>query len=240
MRCEDVREQLAEHLLGTLEPAEDLDVRRHLRGCGGCRSDMASLADGMSTFARAAHEVEPPGALRDRVLGALEGEWSDAQGTEPTSHRLVPWLAAAAVAIALVGSLGWALSASSRADRWQAEAVNYDKLLGVLGGQNVRVGKLSGPGPQSLEGSAVLYDASPGNQSWALVLLRAPGVTCSANVVLSASTDGSTIKMPALHFEQSGEASTWLVTNADLRSFDRVRVASPEGITIATGAISAS
>ena len=33
MTCDEVREVLPEHLLGTLDGPEDLEVRRHLRGC---------------------------------------------------------------------------------------------------------------------------------------------------------------------------------------------------------------
>ena len=74
MRCDEVREILAEHLLGTLAEPEDLQVRRHLRGCAGCRSDMAALGEGVSLFARAAHETPPPDGLRERVLSVLEEE----------------------------------------------------------------------------------------------------------------------------------------------------------------------
>ena len=35
MTCDEVRELLPEHLLGTLEGPEDLEVRRHLRGYSG-------------------------------------------------------------------------------------------------------------------------------------------------------------------------------------------------------------
>ena len=46
MTCDEVRELLPEHLLGTLEGPEDLEVRRHLRGCAGCRTDMTALSRG--------------------------------------------------------------------------------------------------------------------------------------------------------------------------------------------------
>ena len=56
MTCDEVRELLPEHLLGTLDGPEDLEVRRHLRGCAGCRTDMAGLSEGVEWFARAAHD----------------------------------------------------------------------------------------------------------------------------------------------------------------------------------------
>ena len=38
MTCDEVRDLLPEHLLGTLEGPEDLEVRLHLRGCVAYRS----------------------------------------------------------------------------------------------------------------------------------------------------------------------------------------------------------
>ena len=42
MTCDEVRELLPEHLLGALEGPEDLEVRRHLRGCSTCRVNCCS------------------------------------------------------------------------------------------------------------------------------------------------------------------------------------------------------
>ncbi|MGZ4132829.1 MAG: zf-HC2 domain-containing protein, partial [Actinomycetota bacterium] len=63
MTCDEVRELLPEHLLGTLEGPEDLEVRRHLRACAGCRRELGALADGIDSFARAAHDRQPPDEL---------------------------------------------------------------------------------------------------------------------------------------------------------------------------------
>ena len=57
--CEEVRERLPEHVLGTLDEPHDLSVRRHLRGCAGCRREMAALGDGVAMFARAVHDSHP-------------------------------------------------------------------------------------------------------------------------------------------------------------------------------------
>ena len=48
MTCDEVRELLPEHLLGTLEGPEDLEVRRHLRGCASCRDERMKLEEGVS------------------------------------------------------------------------------------------------------------------------------------------------------------------------------------------------
>ncbi len=238
MSCDEVREQLAEHLLGTLEGPEDLDVRRHLRGCASCRREMTALGEGVSTFARAAHEVEPPQALRERVLTVLEQEWAEAAAPR-SARRPAVWLAraAAVAAVAVVaGSLAWGFVANHQAASYELAAGKYHDFLEALGGENVRVGVLRSSGPQALEGSVVLYDSKL-EQSWVLVLVRAPGLQGEAGVTLSSPT-GATIEMHALEFGQGGEASSWLVTSWNLERFDRVTVTDPAGAVLATGTVS--
>lgn len=229
MKCDEVREQLAEHLLGTLEGPADLEVRRHLRGCASCRREMAALAEGVSTFARAAHDLQPPEELRDRVMSVLEEEWaSPAAEPAPSQSRFGrAWLGRAAVAVSLIGALTWGGLMTSRAGRFEALASKYDSFLGALGGENVRVGQLHSSGPQTFSGSVVVYDSKV-QQSWVLVLVRAPGMQGTANVTLL--SEGHEIDMHPLQFGGGGEASSWLVTSADLRGFDHVDVWNENGL----------
>jgi len=237
--CDEVRDQLAEHLLGTLDEPADVEVRRHLRGCSGCRKEMAALAEGVSTFARAAHELDPPEELKERVLSTLHGDWADgADGAAPTpaARRPVPWLAWAAVVVLLAGSASWGLWSHNRAARYEASATKYETLLTSLGGENVRVATLASQGSQQLEGSAVVYDSKV-EQSWVLVLVRAPGLEGQATVTL-ATGDGRTISMHPMEFSPGGEASSWLVTSSNLRPFQTVIVRDESGSTIARGSVS--
>ncbi|HEX9123259.1 MAG TPA: zf-HC2 domain-containing protein [Actinomycetota bacterium] len=235
MSCDEIRDLLAEHLLGTLEDPVDIEIRRHLRGCSSCRRDLAALEEGISTFARAAHETPPPPELQDRVLGVLEREWDEAEPTR-VPRRVPSWMAWAAAVLVLAASLAWGGMATVRANRFQATAEKYDEFLGVLGGQNVRVGKLVPVGSQQIEGSAVLYDSKV-EQSWVLILARAPGLRGPASVTLS-SADGHTIALHPLEFSDGGEASSWLVTSSNLRSFDAVTIRDASGQVLATGTVS--
>ena len=232
MSCEAVRDQLAEHLLGTLPPDEDGAVRRHLRGCAACRREAATLAEGVSTFARAAHEVPAPHALRDRVLAVVEEEWEE---EPPRPGRRAPWAAAAAVLLLLVAT-GAAVRAQLRADRYEERALRYERLLEALGGESVRVGELRPVGARAFRGSFVLYDSKVG-QSWALVLVRAPGMEGTARVTLW-TADRRRIDLHPLEFGPGGEAATWLVTTWDLRPFDRLSVTAPGGELLARGVVS--
>jgi hypothetical protein len=235
--CEEVRDQLGEYLLGASDDVHAQAIARHLRGCGGCRGELASLSEGMSTFARAAHELAPPEELRERVTGALKEEWA-AAGTsaEPKSRRtgVLAWAAAFVAVLVTSGAIATAVVANDRATELQAEATKYHTFLEVLGGENVRVGELRSATTQAIDGSAVLYDSRV-EQSWVLILLRAPGVEGKAHVTLHGGS--KSIELRPLEFESGGEASTWLVTGADLRPFDSVTV-EQGGALLASGTVS--
>jgi predicted anti-sigma-YlaC factor YlaD len=227
MRCDEVREQLPEHLLGTLDEHVDAQVRHHLRGCAVCRAEMAALGEGVSTFAAAAHDVEPPEELRDRVVTVLRQEWADAAPETARGRSRAPVWRVAAIA-AIVAALAWGGFQTVRATRLEESAGKFEELLGVLGGEDVRVGELEAAGSQELQGSVVIYDSKVG-QSWVLVLVRAPGWEGIANVTMLA--DGErTIDLREMEFGPGGEASTWLVTGSDLTGFDRVNVWNEDGV----------
>lgn len=227
MTCDEVREQLADHLLGTLERELDAEVRAHLRGCAACRAEMSALAEGVSTLAAAAHDVEPPDELRGRVLAVFDEEWA-AAAPAAIPRRSRRWVARAAGVATFAAALAWAAIATVQAVRVGDEAQKYEEFLAVLGGENVRVGELLPADSHQFEGSVVIYDSHVG-QSWVLVLVRAPGWEGSANVTMLAGED-TRIDLHPIEFAPGGEASTWLVTASDLGRFERVNVWNDDGL----------
>ncbi len=236
MTCDEVRELLPEHLLGTLEGPEDLEVRRHLRGCSGCRAEMTALADGVASFARAAHDRTPPDGLHDRVVTILQQEWQDADDAAPAAPvGARRWFATAAAILVLVAAIGWGALQTHRATVAADAANSYHTLLTTLGGKEFRIGTLHAAGEQPVHGSVVLYDSSVG-QSWGVVLVRAPGMTGTATVTLE-SADGRTIDVHPLEFGLDGDGATWIVTSSELTDFTRVRVTSQDGTPLASATI---
>ncbi len=237
MTCDEVRELLPEHLLGTLEGPEDIEVRRHLRGCSGCRTEMTALADGVASFAWAAHDRTPPDELNDRVMTILEQEWLDAEDEAgaPRPAFARRWFATAAAILVIVASLGWGAVQTHRAGVAAAGADSYHTLLTTLGGKEFRIGTLQAEGPQPVDGSVVLYDSSV-RQSWGVVLVRAPGMTGTATVTL-ASADGRTVDVHPLEFQPDGGAATWIIASSDLTDFDHVTIVADDGTPLASAAI---
>jgi hypothetical protein len=145
------------------------------------------------------------------------------------------WIASAVAAAAVLASLGWGASQARVADRYEESASKYLAFLHALGGKNVRVGVIRPTGATQITGSAVLYDSDV-QQSWVLILVRAPGMSGEANVRLT-SDSGRTIQMHPLEFAEGGESSSWLVTSSNLQPFDRVTITSPGGAVLAAAAV---
>jgi hypothetical protein len=234
VKCEESRQLLPDHVLGTLSETESAAVRRHLRACSSCRAEAAELDEGVALFAGAAHAAEPPPELKDRVMAVLEEEWSEPAARPQKARRrfAVGWQAVAAILLVLAGLAAWGGVAQGNAHRFQEDANNYRAFLGALGGKDVRVGQLvAASSGLPLEGSAVMYDSDRG-QSWVLVLARAPGFSGQATVKVEGL--GRTIKLPfPMKFDSDGEGSAWLVTSADISHFDQVELTDAQGRVIA-------
>jgi hypothetical protein len=243
VNCAEVREQLPDHLLGTLTDVEGAPVRRHLRGCAACRAELSALEDGLSLFSQAAHHSVPPPELETRVITAIEEEWRDAETEQDLvsagpaeRRRRVPgaWLVAAAAVFALVVSLGWGAGLARRADRAAADAASYSRLLATLGGREFRVGGLHGTPGYDVSGSLIVYDSVLG-RSWAAVFVRAPGSSGPMTATLTGS-GGQELSFDPIRITD-GEGNGWLVTRADVRAFDRLTVRDASGVAVASAQI---
>jgi len=196
-----------------------------------CRRDLAALDEGVRTFSRAAHQVDPPESLKTRVLDVLDEE----RGVAPESLRRKEVrfrrIALVAAAVGLFGAVGMAAAQTYRANHNAGLAATYSDFLHALGGKDVRVATLNATGQQDVQGSVVMYDSDQG-QSWILVLVRAPGMTGEAQVVVSSPT--RQIELHPFELDGAGSGSSWLVTANDISRFDRVRIVDDSGATIAT------
>jgi hypothetical protein len=246
MTCDEARELLPEHLLGTLEGPEDLEVRRHLRGCAACREERMKLEEGVSALSRAVHDQEPPAELRGRVLRILGEEWEESGRVPATpvaspgaGRDRSPWraIAAAAAVILIVGSAAFGFTQAHKASLATVDAQSYQNLLSALGGKEFRIGKLQPTEGSTIHGQVLIYDGDPSGDwsSWAIVFAKAPGYAGSATATLM-SSDGASRALPPIEIKQ-GEGHTWLVTYDDLTSFDSLKITAPNGEILATAAI---
>jgi anti-sigma-K factor RskA len=244
VKCEQVLDRLPDHTLGTLTDEDSAAVRAHLRGCAACRSDAESLDTGLLMFASAAHDVEPPPELEERVMSVLAEEWADTPAIgsrRPRPSKLAPWLAVAACLALLVGALAWGANATRSANRsqktlvaLQSDASAYHDFLHTLGGKAVRTATLTPQSGSAVTGTAVLYDSDIG-QSWVLVLARQPSAGGKAFVTITSPDGGKPLKLFPLVFDERGEGSSWLVTSADISKFNHVQLRDAHGNILAEG-----
>jgi hypothetical protein len=231
--CDEIRQQLPDHVLGTLPETELAAIRRHLRGCAGCRTEASDLDEGVALFASAAHVAEPPPVLRPQVMAVLAEEWSETEG-EVRAHarpRLRLRWPAVATAAAVVAGILWAVAAQITAGSYRGDALAYRHVLETLGGTEIRVAALE-PAPGSpVRGSAVVYDSMI-EQSWVGVLVRAPGYTGEITVTISAPS-GQSMELFPMEMER-GRGDTWLATESDLTGFDTIRLTTADGRLLAS------
>lgn len=179
MDCTVVREDLAEHSVGTLSGERRLDVDDHLRWCAGCRKELGQLSDGAAAAGLSVAPVEPPPELEDRVVAAIHR----AAGHRYRSHGARVALAAAAAVALLFGILAVAMAgrvqrledaAATARQRTNAAAQEFQEVLEDVAGQTpILSAPLEGPGDAG--GRALLFDARRDRDSVAVIVGGLPG-----------------------------------------------------------------
>ena len=232
--CDDVRPLLPDHLLGSLTDLEEAEVRRHLRGCAGCRNESAQLDEGLGIYG-ATLARETPAELRGRVQAVLAEEWAEPGTSRRRRSDRPPWAIALAAAIAIAASAAFGVVQLGRARTAETDASRYESLLKSLGGVGFRTGELQPLGDVPAEGSVLAYRSSH-DQSFVLVFVRAPGLDGLGTMVVT-RLDGTTWVPGQIEFDGDGDAAAWWVTPRNVGSIDRLTVRAPDGTALASARI---
>lgn len=234
--CDGVRPLLPDLVLGSLEGADDLDVRRHLRGCGGCRRELDAIREGLGVFASTL-ERKAPLELRGRVMDVLSEEWKDADGPAASPGRASRgWriAVAASLALALIAAT-FGLIQLDRARDATDDATSFRTVLATLGGTGFKVGTLEAATTSPVEGSVVAYESS-NDQSFVVVFVRTPKLTGEGSLLVSRS-DGTTWDPGPIEFDGDGDAAVWWVSDRSIASMTGLTVNAPDGSTLATAGL---
>ena len=233
--CEDVRTQLPDFILGSAGDAGDVEVRRHLRGCGACRRELDALHDGLRVFGSTLERSAPP-ELSDRVMAVLSEEWSDAEGPRRSASLPPRWRVVVAASLALAVLAGtFGLLQLGRAREEARDASSFRTVLATLGGTGFKVGTLEAATATPVEGSVVAYESSK-DQSFVVVFVRTPGLTGEGSLLVSRS-DGTTWDPGSIEFDGDGDAAVWWVTDRSIESMTGLTVSAPDGSTLATASL---
>ena len=82
MRHDDALDLAAGYVLGALEPAEEVAVREHLATCSLPHPEFEELGGVAAVLLEDVELVEPPAALRDRIMDAARADLA-ARGAQP-------------------------------------------------------------------------------------------------------------------------------------------------------------
>jgi anti-sigma factor RsiW len=102
---EELRSQLGAFVLGALAPAEEAEVRAHLAVCDECAAEARALRPVVDALAWSAEPIDPPAAVRDRILSSITAPAAGpvARPVSVARPSVLPWLAAAASLVLAIG-----------------------------------------------------------------------------------------------------------------------------------------
>jgi anti-sigma-K factor RskA len=162
LHCDEARDLLPLLALDVLDVDERDVLDDHLLSCPACRAEMASYTETAASLALAVEQVDPPLALKQRVLAAARRPRALAfattlAGDGERNPRLSGWrrhlssLVAAAALLLAAGSALWAMNLRTELENQSAQieslserAQNYQRVTGVLQAADTQVRLLNG------------------------------------------------------------------------------------------------
>ena len=106
LRCAELVDLAPELAVGNLCGEERAAAIAHLAGCTACQQEINELVSVTDRLLLLGPRVEPPAGFEERVLAALPSRHAQPRRQPRPRRRWAPLLAAAAVALILVGG-GW-------------------------------------------------------------------------------------------------------------------------------------
>lgn len=87
MQCDQAELLLAAEALSALEPGELTPLREHLSGCAACREVAVQYRRAADLLPLTAEPVDPPAALRSRLMAQIHSEAAAARGSVVSGTR---------------------------------------------------------------------------------------------------------------------------------------------------------
>jgi Anti-sigma-K factor rskA/Putative zinc-finger len=103
LSCDQVRDMAEGFVLGALDPIQTHDVRDHLASCPNPHPEMDELGGAVPYLAESIGPVEPPEALKGRIMAAIDAELRAGKRAEAAADRLISSLGAGSVSRAAPG-----------------------------------------------------------------------------------------------------------------------------------------
>jgi anti-sigma-K factor RskA len=121
----------APYVLDALPPAERMAFEAHLATCAACAADVRSLEGIAGLLAAAAPPIEPPPALRERVLKSIPANRPVKRAVQQPSSGAARWLATAAAVGLAVGLGGYVVQLRGRVGDLEVELARATFRAGI-------------------------------------------------------------------------------------------------------------
>lgn len=165
LTCDEALELLPLLAIDALDVDERDVLEDHLDRCPSCLAEVASYTEAAAAIALALPQVEPPAALKGRVLAAARRPFAipapPLGAGRSDARKSATWLrgfrvsfsglVAAAALVLAIGSLIWALNLKGQLDTQSGQiatlserATNYQKVTAVLQAADTQTRMLSG------------------------------------------------------------------------------------------------
>jgi anti-sigma-K factor RskA len=217
LHCADASDVAASFVLGALEAAEMDAVRQHLAGCPEAHAEFAELGSVVPALFETVDIVEPPAALRDRILAAAAADRAPAvvaarRGGWLSGFRRPVWAGiAVAAALALVALGAWNVQLRGEIAGLAGYRNGVAAVLEQAAQPGARLAVLSVP--DSATGPSGLAAISSTGTRVSLVMRDLPPTT--GNEVYEAWViTGDNAAVPIGHFTVDASGSATFVTTA--------------------------
>jgi len=179
LSCEEARELLPLLALDVLDVDEADVVEDHVGRCSACEVEAASYAESAASIALAVEQVDPPPALKQRMLSAARrprvltaATWTDERSNGRWIYALRRHLGSLVAVLALLLAAGttlWAINLHSELGMQSAQiaalnerAQNYQRVTSVLQAADTQIRMLNGTGDAPTAYGRVYVDPSTG------------------------------------------------------------------------------
>jgi anti-sigma factor RsiW len=220
---EELRDLIPAYALDALEAEAARAVEAHLPACGECRAELSMLQAVAAELAGGVAPVEPPAALRERILAAVR----------PHRPAAVPsrlWMVGLAAAAALILVLGGITLVQFQ--RLRALTVHMGALSARLAAQERLIAVLASPTSRTttLQGSVqanvrLVYDPAAGQGTLVVTDLRDPGASFVYQLWLIAGQEPESAGV----FRPIAGQPLVVPVNADFRRYQAVAISVEQG-----------
>jgi anti-sigma-K factor RskA len=180
LQCDEARDLLPLLALDVLDVDEHDVLDDHLAACPSCRAESATYTETAALLALAVEQVDPPPALKQRLVAAARrpralafattlADDRDGRGRLHSWRRHLSTLVAAAALLLAAGSALWAMNLRAELETQSAQiatlqerAQNYQRVTGVLQAADTQMRVLNGTADAPSAFGRVYVDPSTG------------------------------------------------------------------------------